>query len=117
MMLYNLRTGWNNMARRTPAELVFFVATLRSLQAHDIPFVFADRHAIMRWAKFSTSLDDLGHLASERYQAEALVYRHLPAEHIDAIVCGTMETKVRVSEMVRNCSSQIEVVSRKLWFF
>ena len=97
--------------------------------------MFADRHAVIHWARFSTSLDDLSHLAwthwqqrdfrhdpndpekTERYQAEALVHRHLPTEQIDAIVCATMDAKARVTKMVRNCGSQIEVVSRKLWFF
>ena len=122
---------------------MFFVASLRYLQARGLPFVFADRHAIMHLARFSTSLDDLGSLAwkhwqerdfrrdpndpekTERYQAEALVHRHLPTEQIDAIVCGTTDTKAnrvalrkaRVTEMVHNRHSQIEVVSRKLWFF
>ena len=39
--------------RRTPLELVFFVASLRSLQARGVPFVFTDRHAFMRLARFS----------------------------------------------------------------
>ena len=83
MMLYNLRTGWNNMTRRTPAEL----------QARGVPFVFTDRHAFMRLAKILASLNDLEHLAwthwqqrdfrrdpndpekTERYQAETLVHR------------------------------------------
>ncbi|MCY4638113.1 MAG: DUF4433 domain-containing protein [Acidobacteria bacterium] len=135
MMLYNLRTGWNNMTRRTPAELVFFVASLRSLQACGVPFVFADRHAFMRLARFSTSLNDLEHLAwrhwqqrdfrrdpnnpqkTERYQAETLVHRHLAVETIDAIVCGDDDATTRVTEMVSERGSQIEVHRRRQWFF
>ena len=135
MMLYNLRTGWNDMIRRTPSELVFFVTSLPSLQAHGVPFVFTDRHAFMRWARFSTSLDDLDDLAwehwqqrdfrrdpndlekTERYQAEALVHRHLPTERIDAIACGTTAAQVRVDEMASNCDSPIEVIYRRAWFF
>ena len=54
---------------------------------------------------------------TERYQAEALVHRHLPTERLNAIVCGTTDSKARVDELVQNRNSQVEVVSRKLWFF
>ena len=135
MMLYNLRTGWNDMIRRTPSELVFFVTSLRSLHAHGVPFVFTDRHAFMHLAKFLTSLDDLDDLPwehwrqrdfrrdpndlerTERYQAEALVYRHLPTERMDAIACGATAAKTRVDQMVRNCDSRVEVIYRSDWFF
>ena len=135
MMLYNLRTGWNDMTRRTPSELVFLVASLRSLQARGVPFVFTDRHAFMFLATFWTSLSDLGHLAwtqwqqrdfrrdtddperTERYQAEALVHRHLPVGHIDAIVCGDKSAAGRVGKMVRDRGVDTEVVCRRPWFF
>ena len=111
MMLYNIRTGWNNMTRRTPQELVFFVASLRSLAAHGISFVFSDRHAILSLAMFSTSLNDIDHLGwqywqqrdfrrdsdrpekTELYQAEALVHRHLPPAHLNGIVCSDADSK------------------------
>ena len=135
MMLYNLRTGWNDMTRRTPSELVFLVASLRSLQAHGVPFVFTDRHAFMLLATFRTSMNDLKHLAwthwrqrdfrhdpddpekTERYQAEALVYRHLPVDHIDAIVCGDSGAAATVGKMVRDRDREIQVVCRRHWFF
>ena len=135
MMLYNIRTGWNDMTRRTPQELVFFVVSLRSLAAHEISFVFSDRHAIMSLAIFSTSLNDLDHLRwqywkqrdfmrdtdrpekTELYQAEALVHRHLPPAHLNGIVCSHADTRASVDEMVQNCGVQIEVVQRQDWFF
>lgn len=135
MMLYNLRTGWNNMTRRTPDELVFFVASLRSLQARGVPFVFTDRHAFMRLARFSASLNDLECLAwthwqqqdfrrdpndpekTERYQAETLTHRYLAVESIDAIVCGDDDATTRVTELVNERGSRIEVHCRRHWFF
>lgn len=135
VMLYNLRTAWNNMTRRTPSELVFFIASLRSLAASRVPFVFSDRHAFMRLAQFSTSLENLQRLSwnywrmrdfsrdpnnpekMERYQAEALVYRHLAADHIDAIACGSEDIAVSVDKIVRERGSQIEIVCRRHWFF
>ena len=135
VMLFNLRTGWNGMTRRTPQELVFFVASLRTLDRCGIPFVFSDRHAFMQWAKFWTSLDHLDNLPwtywqerdfkqdpdhpekKERYQAEALVHRHLRSEYIDAIVCGDEDARARVDGMVRHGDCRMEIVCRRSWFF
>ena len=134
-MLYNMRTGWNNITKRQPCELVFLVASLRSLAAHGVPFVFSDRHALMTGATFSTALDDLDRLGweywqcqdfkrdpndpekFERYQAEALIHRHLPVERVDAIACSSELEQARVAEMVHNCGEEIEVVCRRHWFF
>ena len=89
----------------------------------------------MYGATFSTALDNLDRLGwgywqrrdfqrdpndpekFERYQAEALVHRHLPVERIDAIACSSQPEQARVAEMVHNCGGQIEVVCRGQWFF
>jgi hypothetical protein len=133
-MLHNIRTGWNNLTRRPPSELVFLVASLRSLAAHGVPFVFSDRHAFLTIATFSTSLDDLDGLGwrywqqrdfrrdpddpekLERYQAEALVRHHLPVERMDAIVCSGESEQACVAQMAHDCGYEIEVVCRRHWF-
>lgn len=135
VMLYNIRTGWNGMTRRAPQELVFLVASLRTLHRAGIAFVFSDRHAFLLWAKFETSLDELVHLPwtywqrrdfkhdpnrpekKERYQAEALIHRYMPAEHIDAIVCSDEHVRVHVEGMARGHGERMEVVCRGDWFF
>ena len=89
----------------------------------------------MNGATFSTALDDLDRLAweywqrqdfgrdpnnpekFERYEAEALIHRHLPVERVDAIACSDELGQARVAEMVHNCGGQIEVVCRRRWFF
>lgn len=134
-MLYNIRTGWADNVTRSKSELVFFVVSLRSLEVYDVPFVFADRHAYLAMAKFSNRLADLDNLAwrywqsrdfkrdendpgkTERYQAEALIHRHLPAERIEAIVCSRKQERATVAKMVQNHGKQIQVVCRKDWFF
>ena len=86
-------------------------------------------------ATFWTSISDLEHLAwthwrqrdfrrdpddpekTERYQAEALVHRRLPVDHIDSIVCGDRDAAARVVKMVRDRDREIEVVCRRSWFF
>lgn len=134
-MLYNIRTGWRDIVIRSRSELVFLVVSLRTLLAHGVPFVYTDRHALLYMAKFSTRLDELDNLPweswrqrdfqrdpndpgkTERYQAEALIHRHLPAERIEAIVCSRKQERATVAKMVQNHGKQIQVVCRKDWFF
>ena len=134
-MLYNIRTGWNNVTQRRSQDLVFLVTTLRSLETHDVPFVFTDRHAFLQLARFSSSLADLGSLGwkywqqqdfrrdpddpekFERYEAEALIHRHLSVERIDGIACSTEPEQARIAAMIRNGEHELEVVCRTHWFF
>ena len=53
----------------------------------------------------------------ERYEAEALIHRHLPLERIDAIASSNEREQARVAEMVHNCGGQVEVVCQGRWFF
>ena len=132
-MLLNIRTG-RGVTRRKPEELVILVVSLRSLVAHGVPFVISDRHAALQYAKFWTTLAGLDSLAwgcwqqrdfkrdqndpskFERYNAEALIHRHLPIERIEGIVCSGEQPRTRVVAM-QNCGGEIEVVCRRHWFF
>jgi hypothetical protein len=86
------------------SEIAILVSSLPELQKHGIPFVFTDRHAAFATAEFHDTLgrldridwqglhardfkrdpDDPGKF--ERYQAEALVYRHVPIAAILGII-------------------------------
>ena len=104
-MLYNIRTGHNGIKQRSMSEIVIMVSSLPALAAKNIPFVFTDRHAYLQTASFFTDLARLDQIAwdllqnrdfkrdlydpgkFERYQAEALVYRHLPIAGLSGIIC------------------------------
>lgn len=95
-MMYNIRTGYGGLTRRRNDEIVIFKASLRKLEKDGVKLVFSDRHAYLATAQFSSNLEELSRIdwtilqnrdfkrdpddpeKVERYQAEALVYRHLP---------------------------------------
>lgn len=95
-MLNRIVTGMG-VPRRHRDEIIIFVTSLRLLRKTGVPFVISDRHAYLRAAHHSTDLSVLDTLPwdaitrhdfrknyedlepFERYQAEALVRRHLPA--------------------------------------
>jgi len=99
-MLYNVITGYNDVTQRSNDEIVILVSSLQTLVDLDRQFVFTDRHAYLNYPNFYSDLTDLDKLdweslqardfrrdpedpgKFERYQAEALVYRHLPSDSL-----------------------------------
>jgi ssDNA thymidine ADP-ribosyltransferase, DarT len=104
-MFYNIKTGWRGIQQRSNQEIAILVSSLHSLKKARIPFVFTDRHAYLQAAQV---FDDLDHLDKidwtilqrrdfqrdpenpekvERYEAEALIYKHLPFGGLHKIAC------------------------------
>jgi len=93
-MLYNIKTGYGGVPKKPISEILILVSGLPKLKEMSIPFVFSDRHAYLKTALFSDDLADLNRITwpvlqernfrkddldrFEKYQAEALVHRHVP---------------------------------------
>jgi len=95
IMMYNIHTGYN--VPRVPNEdILIFVSSLVRIEELHIPFVFTNQHAYPAMANYYTDLDDLDEVdwallnrrdfqhdpddpgKKERYQAEALIWKHVP---------------------------------------
>jgi len=119
-MLLNIATGYGGMKQTPRHEIVILVTSLRRLAELRVPFVLTDRHAYLAAARFSNDLKDLDRLdwdklqgcdfkrnpddpePFERYQAEALVHKHVPTEALDSLVCYRVEERaVLVAELKR----------------
>ncbi|HDL17184.1 MAG TPA: DUF4433 domain-containing protein, partial [Rhizobiales bacterium] len=103
-MFYNIRTGHNGIQQRTNDEIVILASSLPKLIEQKIPLLFTDRHAYLIAAQFYSDSDDLDQIdwpllqsrnfarnpddpgQFERYQAEALVYKHVPTTALLGIV-------------------------------
>lgn len=135
-MLLNITTGWAGIAQRKSEELVFLVTSLPHLAAKGIAFTYTDRHAYLATARFSNDMRDLGEMVSydllrsrdfrrdpeaperaERYQAEALVHRHLPCDALLGVACYTQEIKARIEEEAANRQVSLPVRVRRSWYF
>ena len=133
-MAYRVKTGHGIPAVRA-REIVILVASLRRLATAGLGFVFTDRHALLATATFLTSLEDLGQIdweglrnrdfkydvsdpgKTERYQAEALVYRYLPVNLLDAVVCYGPGQEALVTGWARDAGAGVRVTaSRRLYF-
>ena len=127
-MSFDIVTGHGVMRRRDD-ELLILASRLRVLRAANVPFVFTDRHACSRLAIYRSSIDELDLIdwtilqgrdfrgepddpeKPDRYQAEALAYRHLPVEALIGIICCTGSTGGRTGREleVRGLSIRISV--------
>lgn len=133
-MLLNIKTG-RNVPRREAHELVHLVTSLLALESHGARFVFTDRHAFLAAARFFDQLQDLDKVdwpilqardfkrsvndpeKMERYQAEALVHRHVPIEVVSHIVCARAAEEATLADEVRRRDLPIKVACKPGWFF
>lgn len=134
-MLYNIKTGYGGIRKRSDSEIVILVSALPMLTKQNVRFVFTDRHAYLSAAQFFSDLsmldqidwpllrqrdfrrdpDDPGKL--ERYQAEALVHRHVPMDALIGIGCSSDRVADDVQQMLVENGSKLRTVSRPGWYF
>jgi ssDNA thymidine ADP-ribosyltransferase DarT-like protein len=134
IMMYNIRTGYG--VKQVPnEEIVIFVSSLPHLAAQGIQFVFTNQHAYPPMADYFTDLahldkidwpllqgrdfrhdpDDPG--KKERYQAEALVWKHVPLAGLQGVCCytNTAERHVQAEIELRGLSFKVGV--QQGWYF
>lgn len=135
-MLLNIKTGYNGVPQRPMSEIAILVSSLRTLSEHSIPFVFTDRHAYLQTAEdsFSSDLEDLDQIdwkilrardfkrnpddpgKFERYQAEALVYQHLPVSSVLGVVAHGPAQESHLQECAQNAGVTVEIMARPGWY-
>lgn len=132
-MLYKIKTGHG--VRSVPmSEIVIFASSLPRLVATGTPFVYTDRHAYLQAAIYLTDLQDLDRIdwrliASrnfqrdpnqpdrvERYQAEALIYRHVPVSALIGIACYGSQSESRLLGMQGDAGVSLRTVVKQNWY-
>lgn len=135
VMMRNINTGWGGITRRANEEIVILVSSMRHIQKLGVQFLFTDSHAYYQWANFYSDLADLNKIdwpllqnrdfrrdpddpgKFERYQAEALVFQHLPIQGILGVVCYTEAMKRAIDQQIQLRSLGLEVFARPGWYF
>ena len=135
MMMYNIKTGYNGIQRVPNSEIVIVAARLRDLANVGHSVVYTDRHAYLRTARFFSSLDDLDKIdwkilqqrdfersvddpeKTDRYQAEALIYQHLPVELLTGIVCYGVKQQRLLQQWQNEADVDLNIISQTNWYF
>ena len=134
-MLRNIHTGWGGIQQRPNEEILILVSSLHHVAAQGWPFLFVDSHAYYQWASFYSNLEHLDKIdwpllqsrdfrrdpddpaKFERYQAEALVYQHLPIKGLLGIVCYTDHLKPIIEQQLQARNLELPVYVRTKWYF
>jgi ssDNA thymidine ADP-ribosyltransferase, DarT len=133
-MLYNIRTG-QGVRQQANTDIVFLVSSLEKLTQHGVQFLFTDYHAVTDLARFSGSLSDLVGLPwsdlcaanfkrdpddpgrFERYQAEALAFRHVPLDALLAVACYSDDVQAWLKREIEGRRLTVRTVVRTGWYF
>ena len=134
-MLRNINTGWGGVRKRPSEEILILVSSLRRIDEQGLQWVFTDSHAYYQWANYYTDLADLDKIdwpllqrrdfkrdpddpaKFERYQAEALVHRHVPIDALLGIVCYTDGVKQQVDQQLISRGITVPTHARTAWYF
>lgn len=134
-MMYNIGTGYGGIRQFPNRDIVILVSSLRSLEGSGVQAVFTDRHAYLKAAQFYNALDMLSEIdwgilqqkdfsrdpddpeKTDRYQAEALIHRHLPVGRLTAIVCNGQTEKRTLNQQREGLGLQLEIVAQPSWYF
>ena len=134
IMMYNIRTGYG--VKQVPYdEIVIFVSTLAHVAAQGVRFVFTNQHAYPRMAGYFADLarldeidwpllqsrdfqhdpDDPG--KKERYQAEALMWKHVPLKALQGVCCYTWTVEERIQAEIERRGVALKVARQPSWYF
>ncbi len=134
-MMYNIYTGRGEVHQRLNEDIVILVSTLHKVVAEGYPFVFSDRHAYVATAQFFSNVGRLDAIdwsllqarnfqrsaddpeKIERYQAEALIWKHLPVTGLIGAICYTDELKLQLEQQVAQRGLALDIHKMKGWYF
>ncbi len=135
MMLLNIKTGYNSVVKRPNSDIAILVSTLPNVAASGAKFVFTDGHAymagtnfyddltetaqidwnILRRRDFKKSDDDID--KSRRYQAEALIHKHLPTSALIGVACYNQDSADRITTEITNRNLVLKAKALPTWYF
>jgi hypothetical protein len=134
IMMYNIHTG-RNVKQVPNEEIVVLVSSLHRIAELGISFVFTDQHAYPVAANYFTDLDDLHHVhwdllnrrdfkhdpddpgKKERYQAEALIWKHLPVKGLLGICSYSAAVDAGIRTELAQRKIQMQTTVQRGWYF
>jgi hypothetical protein len=134
IMMYNIHTGYN--VKQIPNEqIVIVVSSVHRVAELGIPFVFTDQHAYPLAASYFADLEDIHHVPwdllnrrdfkhdpddpgkKERYQAEALIWKHLPVEGLLGICSYNEAVDAGIRKELAKRNIQMKTIVQRGWYF
>jgi len=137
IMLYNILTGHGGLKKYPPDNIVYLCCFVEDLVKTSSKYFFTDGQANKKFTKHFTELSDLNNVDWEivnssdfrmteedpdrprKYQAEFLVYKHVPVSCISKIVVYNRKRKNDVKSLLDNNGLDIEVniANKDIFYF
>jgi len=133
-MMFNIKTGYG-VPKKNNRDIVIMVTSLRRIAENGLKYVYTDRHAYLATASYYSSLDDLGVIdwdnlqrrdfkrdpddpeKVEKYQAEALIHKHLQIDSLMGLVCYNQQVKEKLDALVQAKGLDLDIHIRPKWYF
>ena len=134
IMMLNIITGMG--VKKLPKdEIIIFVSSLFRIKDLGIPLVFTNQHAYLQMAEYFTDLADLGRVdwpllqsrnfrndpddlgKKDRYQAEALVWKHVPLEALEGVCCYSTTVASEIRAHLDQRDLTLKTVLEPSWYF
>jgi len=134
-MMYNIYTGRGGVEHIPNADVIILVSSLHKVSNLGFPFVFTDKHAYVSTANYYNDLERLHDIdwgllqqrnfkrdpddpaALERYQAEALIYEHMPIEGLIGAICYSEELQMQLQNIADASKKALRFECRPNWYF
>jgi hypothetical protein len=135
IMMYNIKTGYGGIPQVANEDIMILVSSLFRISELGIPFVFTDRHAYTRMANYFGDLKELDQVdwpllnsrnfahdpddpgKKERYQAEALVWKHVPVDALTGVCCYTQAANTWIKSELDQRGLGIKTTVQTKWYF
>lgn len=134
-MLYNIHTGRGGVRRVANTDIVILVSSVHRVAELGLPFAFTDRHAYPVTANYFNELHELQSIdwsllqrrdfqrnpddpeKVERYQAEALIHRHVPIQALLGAVCYTEAVRGELQGQAAGLGVELDIRCIPGWYF
>lgn len=132
-MLYNIHTGYGGIPQRPNQDIVIFASSLHKLSEEGVQFIFTDCHAYLKYARFTSDMNNLDWIdwealqsrdfrrsdpeRFERYQAEALVHKEVPVGALLGAATYNDNALELVEALAKEHGVDMKVIKKPGWYF
>ncbi len=135
IMARKINTGHGGIPKRDNREIAILVSSLHHLSETEIDFVFTNGHAVATETDWFDDLDDLDEISWDqlrrrdfkgdpedpgklnRYQAEALVHRHVPVDAFLGITCYDENVRSTLTRAAEKAGVETPIKVIPNWYF
>ena len=135
IMMYNVKTGYGGITPRDNKDIVIFVSSVHRLKELSVAFVYSNQHAYAVDTEFYNDLQHLDKIdwrllqdrdfktddndpgKQLRYQAEALIHKHLPLSAVLGIACVNDTVKGSLETLIEQRGIQLAIKAMPRWYF